>query len=569
MKKIFYLFVFIILFIGKASAQYVITVHSISYYPYTSCSFAVFKINTNSYASGLSLQTYYGDGTSDITPIADSGVVGGGAEYYHTYPFSGTYSVKRVLFYGSTAVDSVIETNIVDNCQTLSLGTFFDNNGNGIYDAATEYSNYYGCWVSVDSNGITVDTFYVNYNWAYAVSGSAGDIYTFRAFNYGSSPLSTIPATAVIYDTLTFVVGAHRTKYFGFDCLSLGYGNDLSEYVSTRSSRNRFDASVSIARAVCNYSADTLTMNLSPKYNYSTTYPAPTLISGNTYKWVFSPPSSVEFVYVTGVVPGVDLMAGDTVHSSYCLNTPAGDPDLTNNSVNEVDTVRSSYDPNEKTVSPSGILAPGSGTALTYTLKFENTGTDTAFNIHILDTLSDDLDVHSLKVLTATHPVTTCVLNNGLHNVLKFGFPHINLLDSSYHGQCDGMVRFTIKTKDDLLVGTQIDNRAGIYFDYNPVVMTNTVTNIVGWPAGIEDLSNITVSNIQLFPNPAENELTVKIGKGTFTTISVVNSMGQVVMKQEINGNSTKLNVKALPAGSYYIFVKGNSGVKVERFQKM
>ena len=566
MKRILYLFAFVVLFATRGTAQYTITASNIINYPDSSCTDIVFNITASSATGSLSVRTYYGDGTENVIPLS-----GAYAMYYHTYAAPGVYTVKRVLLDGTNPVDSVLEVYNYLYCQILSIRTFYDANNNGVFDAG-DGSHWDNIVFAVDSNGVTVDTIDMwGMGWDYSVRGNPGDIYAFRAISSPGAAFPSIPLGGVIYDTISTVVNAYIPKYFGFNYFSAGwYSNDLRENIYPRASRHSFMAMISVDRMECTTIADTLTMNLSPKYIYSHAYPAPTSISGNVLKWIFpASPVTNPLIIAWGEVPGADLTLGDTVHSSYYLNTPAGDIDLTNNTVFEIDTVKSSFDPNEKSVTPSGILTPGNGTLLTYTLKFENTGNDTAFNIHIMDTLSDYLDVHSLKVLTATHPVTTCVLNDGLHNVLKFDFPHINLLDSSYHGLCDGMVRFTIKSQDGLLVGTHIDNRVGIYFDYNPVVMTNTVTNIVGWPAGIEEMSNVATAALELFPNPASNELTVKITNGNYSTISVINSVGQEVMKQEVNGINTKLNIKALPAGGYYISVKGNSGVKVERFQKI
>ena len=120
---------------------------------------------------------------------------------------------------------------------------------------------------------------------------------------------------------------------------------------------------------------------------------------------------------------------------------------------------------------------------LQYTVHFENMGNDTAQNIYVLDTLSDYLDVKSLKILMSTHymDVATYKIPGG-HNVVKFDFPNIKLLDSSHHGLCDGAVIYTINSKGTIPMGESIKARAGIYFDINEVVMTNTSEKLKGCP---------------------------------------------------------------------------------------
>jgi hypothetical protein len=126
---------------------------------------------------------------------------------------------------------------------------------------------------------------------------------------------------------------------------------------------------------------------------------------------------------------------------------------------------------------------------------------------------------------------------------------------------------YSIKVKDNLLSGTVIPNRAGIYFDSNPVVKTNTVNNIIGWPVGITTVNKD--NRIELYPNPAINELTIKTMQGDFSSLSITSSVGNIVMQHTVSGTSTKLDIQTLPAGIYYVTLKGNSGVKVGKFVKL
>ncbi len=85
-----------------------------------------------------------------------------------------------------------------------------------------------------------------------------------------------------------------------------------------------------------------------------------------------------------------------------------------------------------------------------------------------------------MRLQIASAAMNVAVLKSGTYNVFKFDFPNINLLDSSHHGQCTGCVIFNIKTKPGLATGTAISNHAGIFFDDNPVVLTDTAVNVIG-----------------------------------------------------------------------------------------
>ena len=137
-----------------------------------------------------------------------------------------------------------------------------------------------------------------------------------------------------------------------------------------------------------------------------------------------------------------------------------------------------SLDPNDKQVYPTGITAANivrPGAELEYKIRFQNTGTDTAFRVVLVDTLSEHIDLGSLREGVSSHPYTLHVSGQG-QAVLKFVFDPIILPDSNVNEPAsNGFVTFSITPKSDIPLGTRIDNVADIYFDFNPPVRTNTV----------------------------------------------------------------------------------------------
>ena len=160
--------------------------------------------------------------------------------------------------------------------------------------------------------------------------------------------------------------------------------------------------------------------------------------------------------------------------------------------------------------------------------------------------------------------------NDGTHNIVKFDFPGINLPDSSHHGQCDGMVVFTINTKNGLSDGTLIDNRAGIYFDDNAVVMTNTVEDIIGSASTETGTQVVTANNkVAIYPNPTNETLTIKTPQGIYTNYTISNTVGQVLLQNDLTNTRTTADVKTLASGLYYITLRGSGGAVVKKFVKM
>ena len=78
-----------------------------------------------------------------------------------------------------------------------------------------------------------------------------------------------------------------------------------------------------------------------------------------------------------------------------------------------------------------------------------------------------------------------------------------------------------------------------------------------------------TRTHFEILPNPANNELTVSIDKGVFSSFTITNTTGATVMQQNLTSLQTKVNISALQPGMYYITVKGQSGTGTQKFIKM
>ncbi|MEZ4885418.1 MAG: leucine-rich repeat domain-containing protein [Chitinophagales bacterium] len=143
-----------------------------------------------------------------------------------------------------------------------------------------------------------------------------------------------------------------------------------------------------------------------------------------------------------------------------------------------------SFDPNDKSVHPTGIAAQNyieEGTELTYKIRFQNTGNDTAFRVTIIDTLqSEFLDLRSFKILSASHSYDARITDQ---NVLIVEFNNILLPDSTTNElESHGFVQYRITPFQDAPKKSIITNLGDIYFDYNQPITTNTVFNTIGIP---------------------------------------------------------------------------------------
>jgi len=267
-------------------------------------------------------------------------------------------------------------------------------------------------------------------------------------------------------------------------------------------------------------------MELSPKYVFNNASITPSTVSGNTTRWNISPLSCINssstLIYVNCETSGPAYLPGDTVLSSYTVSPIIGDTDPLDNTVVRNDIVVGSWDPNYIAAQPEGCIPQE--TILTYDVGFENTGNDTAHNIFVLDTLSEYLDMSTFRIIASSAAMYVTKINNAGYHIIKFDFPGIMLPDSSHHDLCHGLFIYSIKTKTGIPQNTAIPARVGIYFDHNPVVLTNTIENIVDCPTYVHEVYN--TNKVHLYPNPATNQLTIKTEQDAYTSFTITNSMG-------------------------------------------
>ena len=221
----------------------------------------------------------------------------------------------------------------------------------------------------------------------------------------------------------------------------------------------------------------TVTVQMDPTLSFVNMSPTATVV-GNSYTWNLSMTSAFQHREVRlrmRVPPDVGLI-GSTLSTTATVATANTDVDLTNNSVISQQLVTGSFDPNDKIATTS---SRSSGTNylvglddwIDYTIRFQNTGTDTAFNVVVIDTLPATLDPATIQWGPSSHPCTRSLEANG---TLKFIYANILLPDSNENEPLShGYVSFRIRPKLPVVAGAVIENIANIYFDFNPPVITD------------------------------------------------------------------------------------------------
>ena len=227
------------------------------------------------------------------------------------------------------------------------------------------------------------------------------------------------------------------------------------------------------------------------------------------------------------------------------------------------------YDPNDIQVFPRGVsdqhfIEPG--TPLEYLIRFQNTGTDTAFNVYIEDVLDPNLDLTTLRPLISSHDYHVDFIGG---DTVHFVFDDILLVDSfTNEAGSHGFIRYAIDMKEDLPLGTVLKAKAGIYFDFNEPVVTNEVFNTLG-----EDFLEITSTQevfmegleARSFPNPTTGiwhlELDGRVPKQIRFELRDVS--GRLLRQLSLQEGGLRTDLSNLTGGVYFYRVVGDMGVLV------
>ncbi len=261
-----------------------------------------------------------------------------------------------------------------------------------------------------------------------------------------------------------------------------------------------------------------------------------------------------------------------------------------------------SFDPNDKLANPTGQTADHlipAGEEILYKIRFQNTGNDTALNVFVVDTINTDyFDLSTFQLGVSSHDFTFEWVEG---HIPVWTFPNIYLVDSTTNeAESHGFFQFKIRTKADLANGTNIMNEAGIYFDFNEVVMTPPVYHTIGYidtdgdgvsdiednctepnPYQVdynlntigdlcdEDLTNIPniKKHLKVFPNPMDDQLFIQLEKLQKIEIQDIN--GQILISQEYNHiDQVNLKTNALANGIYFIHLYSSDQHFVQKIVK-
>lgn len=266
--------------------------------------------------------------------------------------------------------------------------------------------------------------------------------------------------------------------------------------------------------------------------------------------------------FTTAAIEAAGTNTSGTVSLGYITQYPYNG--YTSYQDNTCAEINGSYDPNEKAVAPKGAgpnQLVDTNVALEYTIDFQNTGTAPAYTVKVTDTLAPYLDIATARLeICSSH----CQMQISGRNLIIFTFDNINLPDSSAgQQQSTGFVKFRVNQKPGNVNGTVINNKAGVYFDYNAPVITNTATVRIGQVlvTGIQNVYPYKAVQISAYPNPFLSNTTIKVEGENFSDLQldIYGINGQLVKHQNAkNTNSFNVDRNELNTGDYVFKITSN-----------
>lgn len=262
-----------------------------------------------------------------------------------------------------------------------------------------------------------------------------------------------------------------------------------------------------------------------------------------------------EYVTIPCTFPGT-TPAGTQICFPVTITAP-NDTDLSNNTDTFCGIVLNSYDPNDKQVNQPAIVDPDTQETFVYQIRFQNDGNFPAVNIVVRDTMSQNLDLSTFKLLETSHAVASSV--NPTTREVTFTFNAIWLESSDVDLEASqGYILYEIKEAVGLVEGDAIENTAYIFFDFNEPIITNTTVNTNAYPVGVVENEK---QQLSIYPNPTTGK--IHFLGDEVQRVVVYDVLGQVVFEKLISNNA--LSLSGLNNGVYFVGLHTKHGLQTKR----
>ncbi|WP_299111021.1 Calx-beta domain-containing protein [uncultured Winogradskyella sp.] len=489
-----------------------------------------------------------------------------GAYFYGTY-----YGNEQIAYLFDEAQSFSLQQS-----DGIEVNAFVDTNGNGTQESG-EINYPLGQFNYEINNDGVINNLYVSPHYLYESNPTT----TYNLTYSVDSDYAAYNTTTASYNNITVPVGSGITTY-DFPITVTPYNDlsiDISEswrppipgfhywnYISYTNNSTETVTSGTIDFTIDN-ALNLLSVHevSSYWYNYnSASYT--TTATGFSYTFNNLQPFETKRLWVRMQVPTLPTVSlGQLVTNSVDIELLTGEIVPTDNSSSLTQTIVGSYDPNDITEKHGEDIVQSTFSTddyLTYTIRFENTGTANAINIRVEDLLDEQLDESTLKMVDASHAYSL----ERVGKQLEWNFSGVNLPpsqdDDSQIGH--GFITFKIKPFPDYAVGDVIPNTAEIYFDFNPAIITNTWNTNFVESLSINDLN---FSDLTVFPNPVKDVLLIS-NSSNITSVEITSVLGKQIVSTSVEALHTEMDLSELSNGVYFVKIKGDEGERIVKIIK-
>lgn len=466
-------------------------------------------------------------------------------------------SFPAKIYFSSNAIGCNDESELSCTNNFISGKIFYDKNKNGIQDN-NEFAMPNARVVDKESNTI----YFCDESGLFSFAGVENQKYNLVPQLPSNMTISTASQSYEfvfksgegIYHTFNF--GIHFTSEF--EKVELEVSNDLM----------RCNTETSITVTYQNTGSKTidgyLEVMLDDKITYLNASVSPLEIQGNIIEWKIDDlePFTLKEIVINVKAPS-EVFTGKIVAVEAVAYADAEHKiELSASSIEKV--VRCSYDPNDKAVSPLAERSDNPTPFMTpfqYTIRFQNTGNDVAYNIEIKDTLDANLDLNTFKIIKSSFPVNTALVDNKV----SFKFNDINLPSEKQNEPAShGYVSYAISPLSNLSPSTQIFNKAGIYFDSNPPIITNEVVNTLNETSTDEVVPSY---RCYLQPSIGSQEICIVYRNPSIRPIKteLYDSQGRLLKYI----NTTCFSIVEFKSGMYFLKIYGDRQAETLNFIKI
>lgn len=463
------------------------------------------------------------------------------------------YTDARALYFTAQPSDNLEQLTVyklTDNASTIQLSTYADLNGNGVKEADEPYlpNQQY----ALNEDGLTVMTYQdvTNVN-----------------LQEGSYTLSIKPASgwaAADKSSTSLSMPEDNGRSYSFGLTPVQQSTKVDASVMSGATRCGFPTPFTVHYSNSGFTRAKGTIKVKPAatFAYTSAAPAPSRFSGDTLVWDID---TLEMgmkgkILINFTMPGVEHM-GDTLLSTLLTSFKAANNETTHASTTTLQQILTcSFDPNDIQANPAGFGEQHltlKDQELEYLIRFQNMGTDKAFNIVVQNELQPGFDLATFKVVGSSHDMYTTLKGNQI----SFHFNNILLPDDKTDEPgSHGYILYRITPKAGLADSTVLQNQASIYFDYNPAIETNVALNTLVDELPVKSVLTSSKAhlpvNMRIYPNPATQTLTVACTGSNciYSAVSLFNAKGQQVLQAQLHLSSPhQLDVSRLPRGLYLL----------------